>query len=77
MVFFTTSSPTPRPDTSVTAFAVEKPGAKISEKELPVGGRCIRLEKPLFHGLGPDGFPVDPGAVVRYLNEHICSGMGP
>ena len=29
MFFFTTSMPTPRPDTSVTWSAVEKPGAKI------------------------------------------------
>jgi hypothetical protein len=30
MLRLTTSMPTPRPDTSVTASAVEKPGAKIS-----------------------------------------------
>ncbi len=30
MLRFTTSIPTPRPDTSVTVSAVEKPGAKIS-----------------------------------------------
>ena len=29
MFFFTTSMPTPRPDTSVTTSAVEKPGSKI------------------------------------------------
>ena len=31
-VFFTTSMPTPLPDTLVTAADVEKPGAKIREK---------------------------------------------
>ena len=30
MFFFTTSMPTPRPETSVTWSAVEKPGVKIS-----------------------------------------------
>ena len=32
MLRFTTSIPTPRPETLVTCLAVEKPGAKISEK---------------------------------------------
>ena len=30
MFFFTTSRPTPRPEISLTALAVEKPGVKIS-----------------------------------------------
>ena len=52
--------PTPRPDTSVTCLAVEKPGARIKEKisasrKLGVGGN-----QPFLDGARADGFASMP-----------------
>src|SRR3546814_19106460 len=47
MFFLTTSMPTPRPDTSVTCAAVEKPGAKISRSEERVEGKSVSVRVDL------------------------------
>ena len=47
----TTSMPTPRPETSVTFSAVEKPGAKISEKIVGLGQGRVGLTRPRSRAL--------------------------
>ena len=54
MFFFTTSMPTPRPETSVTCSAVEKPGAKIrpqTSASLIVSGASMPRSRAFFSSL--------------------------
>ena len=57
MFFLTTSMPTPRPETSVTTSAVEKPGAKISAQtssSVIVSGASMPRSRALVSSLSRD-----------------------
>ncbi len=66
MLDFTTSMPTPRPETLVTVFAVENPGRKIrfkASRSLSLFG-LFRPQQALLDRLLLDARDVDPRAVV-------------
>ena len=66
MLDFTTSMPTPRPETLVTVCAVEKPGWKIrfsASRSLSFSA-CSGRRRPFFDRLLLDPRHVDAGAVV-------------
>ena len=61
----TTSMPTPRPETSVTSRAVEKPGARISEKISASESRADAVDQPLLDGAGAHRLHIQAASVVR------------
>ena len=74
MFVLTTSMPTPRPDTSVTCRAVEKPGRRIREIQFsrrhPVEFR-FGLQ-PHRQRLGPHGLGIDAPAVIADLDADLA-----
>ena len=72
----TTSMPTPRPETSVTFVAVEKPGRKISSKISLLGELGIGGNQASFPGLAEDGGGVQAGAVVDDGNDDVGPLVG-
>jgi hypothetical protein len=74
MLVLTTSMPTPRPETLVTAEAVEKPGRKTAAGR-PAGssgGGRAAVITPRSTPWRPPG-PVDPGAVVGDLHHDLTA----
>ena len=76
MFVFTTSMPTPRPETLVTFSAVEKPGRKIRSQHLAVAharAPARRVTRPRSHGLRADALGVDAAAVVGDLDVDLAA----
>ena len=70
--FFTTSIPTPRPETSVTFSAVEKPGRKIKVEHLAVGQFRAMSDQAWLNGLGDDLLAVQALAIVGKLYHDVA-----
>ena len=71
MFVFTTSMPTPRPETFVTAAAVEKPGRKIRlvTSRAPIRATCSAVSRPFSTALAPmtaGSMPL-PSSVISML----------
>ena len=71
----TMSMPTPRPETSVSSFAVEKPGSnnKLMAGFLVEGIGLFRGEHSQFHGFRANLRRVDAPAVVGDFQNHLRS----
>ena len=67
--------PTPRPETSVTWRAVEKPGARISEKISASESRARRVDQPLLDRAGAHRLRVQAAPVVADPDQHMGAGM--
>src|SRR5256884_443466 len=66
-----TSIPTPRPDTLVTASAVENPGPAEHAQQLIVGQRLgVRFHDAIPLGALEDTLAVDPAPVVAHADRH-------
>ncbi len=71
---FTTSSPTPRPDVSVTCEAVENSGVNSTDSSVvPLASESARQQTALDR-LGPQRVLVDAGAVVGDLDDDVTAG---
>ena len=75
MLVFTTSMPTPRPETEVTAAAVEKPGREDELGDLRVGHPLdLGLgREPALDRLGLDRVEVEAAAVVGDLDGDVAA----
>ena len=71
----TMSIPTPRPETSVTSRAVEKPGARMSARISASDNSRVRRDQSPFHARGAHRFHVQPAPVVADPDQHIGAGM--
>ncbi len=71
----TTSMPTPRPETLVTAAAVENPGRKSSwsSSAWDIWSTSARVRRPLLDGLRGHRVGVDALAVVDHLDDHLAA----
>ena len=65
--------PTPRPASSVTASAVEKPGAKIRLASAASSASLAGVEQPERDALGADAREVEAGAVVAELDPDLVA----
>ena len=73
----TTSSPTPRPERSVTSALVESPGAKTSWSiSAPDGPRPSATSPRSTQRRAQDGRPVETGAVVAHLDDDLTGLAG-
>jgi hypothetical protein len=75
MLRLTTSMPTPRPETSVTVSAVEKPGAKIS-CQTSASGMLSDTGRPFCCRLGQDALAIQAAAVVGHLDHDVAALVG-
>ena len=72
----TTSMPTPRPETSVTCLAVEKPGSKMQSEDLGLGQLSVaRRHQALLDGAARDRLGIDAAAVVGDADQHAGPGV--
>ena len=69
----TTSMPMPRPDSSVTCVAVEKPGMKIRLASSASSCSCLGVDQPLLQRLVADARQVEAGAVVAELHRDVVA----
>ena len=68
----TTSMPTPRPETSVTSRAVEKPGARIRREDLRLRRAASAPSiKPLLDGAGAHRLHIQAAAVVADPDQDV------
>ena len=75
MLVFTTSMPTPRPDTAVTTAAVENPARKMKRCNLPVAhARELGVgRQPLRQHLGADLVHRQAAAVIGDLDDDVAA----
>ena len=71
----TTSMPTPRPETSETACAVEKPGSRTKAKISDSLSRASAADQPLLHRTRPHRLAVNALAVVGNADQNLRPGM--
>ena len=73
MLRLTTSMPTPRPETSLTASAVEKPGAKIEVEDALLGQLLVRADQAALARLGEDPVALEAAAVVADFDDDVAA----